>query len=339
MVRAQLSKKILETIVDREIAEMKEDPARATRKLVDMGCQLSTGRFQKAFFEVSQRMLENPDSAYYTLIARAVEQVDLEHLKAFGINLGWESWTVGAETIRRQEAERGYEIPWTMNFCYAGETHGMTLSCIDAWVREGKELGIHSFLLTCEEGAEAGLGQICERMRRYPDCVFFLRLRAGQVEPFLKEEPVLHAAVLLDTEEPGWQEAAKQLREEKRVYGFWQSFGEPDSDLLDAWVETCCEAGGLLAVCQTAEGSDRSDELYRYTVQRRKEQKYPIFLMECRNDAEYVDQIISGKTCLLEVSSEGRIHGWLEKHPESCEKTAAEIGLKELLHMWHESGL
>ena len=52
------------SIVKRALKEMKENPDRGIRNLVDMTLQFSDERFQKDFFAMAQTMLQNKNSAY-----------------------------------------------------------------------------------------------------------------------------------------------------------------------------------------------------------------------------------------------------------------------------------
>ena len=116
-----LSRAMVESVVDRSLREIVSDPDRSLRKLVDLGNLLARGRSQKESFSLLSRVLENEGSPYYDMVRRIVQEVDREKLKCFGINLGWESWTVGAGRIRALEGERHYNIPWCLTFRLGGQ--------------------------------------------------------------------------------------------------------------------------------------------------------------------------------------------------------------------------
>ena len=87
---------MIEAAVDRGIREMQEDPKRSVRKLADLGRQFSRGRFQKNFFDLSQTLLQDDNSPYYTILSRLTRETNHETLKKFGVNIGYTSWTYGA---------------------------------------------------------------------------------------------------------------------------------------------------------------------------------------------------------------------------------------------------
>ena len=71
-----ITKILVETAVRRTVKNLKKSPEREARNLVDLGLQLSTGRFQKRLFMHAQTMLKNQNSAYYTLIKNTAMNVD-----------------------------------------------------------------------------------------------------------------------------------------------------------------------------------------------------------------------------------------------------------------------
>ena len=62
MDRDILTRTITESVVDRCIREIEEDPKRSVRKLVDLGRQLARGRFQRQYLDLTQKMLEDEES-------------------------------------------------------------------------------------------------------------------------------------------------------------------------------------------------------------------------------------------------------------------------------------
>ena len=98
-----MSRILVTSVVRKALNDMKESPERSTRNLVDMALQFSEGRFQQRFFTSAQTMLKNKNSGYYGLIRNTLARVDTERLFTFGMNLGYNSCTVGARKIRENE--------------------------------------------------------------------------------------------------------------------------------------------------------------------------------------------------------------------------------------------
>lgn len=109
-----VSRILVETVVKRTLRDMKEDPERSIRNLIDRALLVSEGRFQKRFFQTAQRMLHNERSAYYPLVRSLVENVEHARLLGFGMNVGYNSCTVCAKKIRALEGAEGFNIPWSL---------------------------------------------------------------------------------------------------------------------------------------------------------------------------------------------------------------------------------
>ena len=83
-----MSRILIETIIKRTLRNIKDNPERGIRNLIDMALQFSEGRFQKDFFTAAQTMLQNENSAYYDLVRDMVNRTDSDRLLTFGMNLG-----------------------------------------------------------------------------------------------------------------------------------------------------------------------------------------------------------------------------------------------------------
>lgn len=62
-------------------------------------------------------MLQNDKSHYYALIKDTVDHVEEQHLLDFGMNLRYNSYTIGASIIRKIEKNRG--LQYSMDACPA----------------------------------------------------------------------------------------------------------------------------------------------------------------------------------------------------------------------------
>ena len=110
----EIRRAIIRSAIERGIQEIRSDPQRGVRKLVDLGTHFSRGRFQKRIFREMQDELVNPNTAYYALVTNLVNRVRAEHIERLGIDIGFNSWTHGAAMIRENEQKKGYNIPWCL---------------------------------------------------------------------------------------------------------------------------------------------------------------------------------------------------------------------------------
>lgn len=149
---------------------IKSDPERSLRNLVDMGLSFAAGSEQKRFLQQAQRTLQDENSAYYRIIYDMVLHVDTEHLMGFGMNLGYNSLTAGARTIRRLESECGYDIPWCLTLAIDRKGYTAHESDYTNLIEQGKRLGIYTYLIIAPE-LPVGLFTL---LRQQKDCAFLL---------------------------------------------------------------------------------------------------------------------------------------------------------------------
>ena len=116
-------RRLTETYLRGKIRELKNDPERGIRNLIDLALNLSSGRFQQNFFLAAQTMLQNQQSSYYRLIQDVIFHVNEEHLVTFGMNVGYNSLTYGAKRIRATEDVEGFNIPWVIALSVNGELY------------------------------------------------------------------------------------------------------------------------------------------------------------------------------------------------------------------------
>lgn len=77
----EIRRAIIRSAIERGIQEIRSDPQRGVRKLVDLGTHFSRGRFQKRIFREMQDELVNPNTAYYALVTNLVNRVRAGHIE------------------------------------------------------------------------------------------------------------------------------------------------------------------------------------------------------------------------------------------------------------------
>ena len=103
-----ITRALIDTTVARAMVEMDADPKRSVRKLCDLGRQFSRGRFQNQIFAIFQDLLRNDESPYYQAIDFLLRSNDPEALRQFGINIGYNSFTYGAQILRQKQKELSF---------------------------------------------------------------------------------------------------------------------------------------------------------------------------------------------------------------------------------------
>ena len=335
MKKNDVTKIMIETAVAKALRDMRTDPKRSVRNLVDLGCSFAGGRFQKSFFKLAQNLLKNRDSAYYVLAADLTAYVDAGTIQHFGVNLGYNSFTAGARRIREHEAAAGYNIPWSITF-HLNAASAWTIEQADALIAEGNQLGVftYAFLMEPPYTAPAPLFRLVEN---HTDCAFLLFL-----PPCLISEASIpslsactNALISVDTDQAGWKEAAAQLRQHRLLYAAHRHYtAETASAILSGeWAASAVGCGCAAAVCfaQTDCPYAVSSEVDAYIARERTAQRYPLFLMEYYADNLRIDTIISDEACFFGVLPDGRVTASGGAGETATVQTIGDASLRDLL--------
>lgn len=164
-------KAAIRNVVSRGIRDIRRDPHRSIRRLVDLGIQFGRGQNQQTFFLDAHSALKNPRSPYYQLVTSLTHNVDLQTLETLGLNVGYMSWTMGAKVIRAYEKENGVNIPWTL-LVDTGRPQARTFDFLRL-VEEGQRLGIYTYFLFVGSGT-GSLAPWLAAADRHRNSAFFL---------------------------------------------------------------------------------------------------------------------------------------------------------------------
>lgn len=300
------SRIIIETLVKKALREVKESPERSIRNLVDMALHFSNDRFHRSFFEMAQAMLQNENSPYYGLIEDVVCNVDSERLIHFGMNLGYNSCTVGATMIREIEAKEHYNIPWTILLNLDPLYFSAHRQDYGALISQGEGIGIHTWMLFPATTAVDFL----QLVQEHPDSAFILFCQPKDITlSFLdcvSECTNLMLAVYYDEDTA---DACDLLRSAKLLYSVCSVYTENDVESITGG-ELFFSIQQLHPVFTILLADSECPDTARQTVyeavkQVRNRQEYRTIALEATSDSSFIDSIISNDACLAGFDSEG----------------------------------
>lgn len=298
---------LIESVVRRTVQKLHDSPEREIRNLIDLGLSFADGRFQRKFLKASQKMLRNEKSAYYPLIKDVVSHVDEERLVTFGMNLGYNGCTRGAKTIRQIEQEEGFNIPWALSFSL--NPAQIENGCYSSVIHQGTEFGIYVYLMEASDPVEQSLALTAE----HPDCAFVLFVRPQQITDAFVQQLEKQNNLMLSVEwEEGALESCRLLREHRLLYSVHHQYSaEQVPSLLDgSWLEQVLPAHPAFALLLAQHGCPnvQQQEVYQYVLSVRDGQKYPLILMDIKNDLLMIDNIISSDVCLAGFDRDGTLY-------------------------------
>lgn len=300
---------LIETTVRQTLKGLQQDPKRSVRNLVDMALQFAQGRFQSCFFETAHTMLQDQHSAYYALIQDAAAHIETEHLVRFGMNLGYNSCTWGARRIRTNEAQLGFNIPWTVLLEVECPLWGAGLDRYHAILAEGEGLGIYTWMLFPRQGAPSDLLPL---LRAHPDSAFFLFCPPGGVDDGLVQAASALCnwmpVVRLDAAAPA---ACRLLRRARLPYSVWLPYGAPQASAVGS--------GTLFRKVQDLHPiftalvprpdcpAPTQAAVTAAVTQARDRQRYATVPWELYSDTRRLDQIISDDACWAFFDKRGEL--------------------------------
>lgn len=307
-MKNDMNQVLIEATVRRTLKNIRESPKREIRNLVDFGLEFSKGRFQKNFLQVTQKMLYNQDSAYYSLVKNIVDSVDTDILTTFGINLGYNGCTKGAEVIREIEAERGFNVPWSLTIAVNEQKLDEEPDFYTDLLCQGISLGINTYLLFVTGNPE----KVIPLMQHQPECAFILFLRGHQINDiFIEKMKPLKNVMLSIYDNEDMLEACQKLRNARMLYSVYLRYTKKDKEriLSGEWLNSVMSAQPAFAILRTdeCESIKLQQDIYIYVISIRIEQRYPLIPIDLRHDALLIDHIISDDECLVGFDADGNL--------------------------------
>ncbi|MDO5398268.1 MAG: hypothetical protein Q4G33_10090 [bacterium] len=307
-MKKDLTRILVNSIVRKTLKDIEDSPERNIRNLIDIGLDFSNGRFQRYFMETAQKMMQNQSSAYYALVKEAADHVNHDTLACFGINLGYNSCTSGAKTIREIEAKEHFNIPWQLTF-YADSKNYTYYRHV---IKQAKELGIYTYLLFIKGDPNKFIPLI----KQHSDCAFILFLEPNQINAnFFKAFGDIHnvmIAVRFDKSYPFAVEVCSELRMRKFLYSVYTYYNDTNQNYITSG-KTMEDASAIYPVFVFLFASKTcmpktKESVRKYTIETRDGQKYPSFIVDVESDNNMIDSVISDDSCMIAFNEDGCLY-------------------------------
>ena len=341
MTHAQINQAITETIVRRSFREIKKDPKRAIRNLVDVGRENAGGQLQQKFLDLAQRILKRTDSPYYALIQNTIQSVDEEYLLTFGMNLGWNSLTQGAKQIRSEESKLGFNIPWALALHLESQPDSLSAEAYLRLIAEGIELGIYSYFLRPRDVESVKLA--LDLASANQDCAFCLLLpeefRYEDMQGLSRSMRCTNMLWGINSCSQDWAEQVQELQNRRYPYLICRTYAtkEDVTDIVSGnWVESILPHAGIAAVILAAGDIDPQEDakIYSYALDSRLGQRYPTLVIDFYQDNLYIDVCISGDPCFLGILPNGQITQYRQGREMPTDLSAQTAPLVKILQQF-----
>ena len=238
------------------------------------------------------------DGKWTRFLNRLVKETDRGYLKGLMMSFIFEGALVGYRETRKRSNRLGMSIPWIILFdptsacnlhcvgCWASE-YGKTLNLsyedMNRIICEGKELGIHEYIMT---GGEPLVRKkdIIKLAKQHSDCGFMIFTNGTLVDQDFCNDLKDCGNILLSMSIEGFEEAT-----DSRWYFHYMPVGMDASAELIPTVE-------------------QREYIYRRIREVRAfEGGKPIFLMDFQNDGEFVSGCIAGGKYYCHINPNGDV--------------------------------
>lgn len=307
-MKNRMPRLLVETIVKKALKSIKHSPERGIRNLIDFALQLSDGRFQKDFFTVAQNMLQNENSAYYELIRDVITYVDTEKLYTFGINVGYNSCTVGAKRIRENKKVLGCNIPWTICVEMDSKLCENKFQKYDDLIFEGESLGIYTWMFF----VSGQPGKIFSIIKKHPDSAFCVFCDPKDITlRFLEEATILKNLMVVIRYDGNITDVCTVLRANKMLYSIWYEYGQKNTEIIinGDLINSVQEFLPIFFVLIPEKNCLREvrQVIYSTVKQIRLDQSYSTIAWDLQGDNCLVDTIISEDACFVYFNKKGNL--------------------------------
>lgn len=316
-IKRKIAYAMITAAIDKGIKDIKENPKRGARNLVDLGMHFSKGQFQKDFFNIAQKILDSESSPYYELVNRTVKNTDAAMLKHFGFNLGYNSWSYGVGKIREYEKRHGYKVPWTLIFNFSNDNENV-LSVIEVSdiLHSGESMGIFCGMLFAGKN-KYHLKSLLYMLKSHKDSSYFLFIQPQLITEEISEiilnagniMPVL--SVILGDDNTTCRNAAEILFENNCMYGTYIIYDDKIVDfILDHRFLKQIQyfsSAFIFLISKEVNDVQNNERISKFIKSGNNEGKYPFFLIDFCEDLAYVDRIVSGKDCSIVINGNGSI--------------------------------
>lgn len=309
MGKERLARAMIEPLVNKAIRDIKTDPERGLRNIIDLALNFPSGRFSKNLFQITQKMLSNENSAYYNLANKIAAEVDIENLKEFSMNIGYNSCTAGAKKLRAKESELVFPIPWSIAI-YSSRADRW-IEYVDGIISQGIEIGIYTYPIF---GGMSFSEDMLDIYKKYSDCAFVLIVNSSEItdERITRLKGINNILIsITGKNEQELKNAADILRINERFFAIHMYYGASNIDVLlknetlkfyEEYTNSFVFYIPEIDCCNEA-----CDEMKVKVRKIRDDQHYAFVLMDLRADLLQIDSIISGGAYSFGFRSDGTI--------------------------------
>lgn len=304
-MKDNITRILIESTVKKALKDAEDSPERSVRNLVEVGLEMVKGRFQQYFIGIIYKMLQQEKGAYYSLIKDLLSNVNHEIILNFGMNVGYNSCTIGARKI---DESKQFNTPWTLSLYINTKRYQSLNSEYQEIIKQGKALGIFTYFLYIKNNPVDVLGLI----KKNTDCAFLLVCNSTSVDEIFVDNVKVLTNVMICLQDNGMLiEACQLLRKNMLLYAIYMRYGLAESDdvQINAKIrEVLWKKPSFILLRSDTECSNEIQEKnYNRIIEIRKNQIYPAIVTDVVYDSMQIDRVISEDGVTVEFLENGML--------------------------------
>jgi len=310
MDKNTVTRAIIKVAAEKGMKNMSENPDRAIRYLVDLAGSFSNSEFQKSFFDAAIEELQNKESMYFKLVKRITEETNPSSIVTFGINLGYNCWTMGAGMIKKYVESKGFYVPWYLAFSL-GKDCKLRVFDINALIEQGKKMGIYSYVFII--GSDySDFDLLVAALKKQKECACMLMadpemITQQRAEHIFGAQNVMLLLNMENTSE--FFAVADRLQQLGCFYGGFSGYGRvkkiDPSELLRSGEQARCATVFFLRNME-----DMHDGIFQDSLginDNRENITAASFPVDLYQDFALIDNNVSGHACMAMIMNDGSV--------------------------------
>jgi len=306
---------MIRVAIDKGLRDMEVNAGRGIRNLLDLGTYFSKGQDQKNFFAQAQKIMNNKNSRYYTLIRRLIHNVDHKIIKTFGINLGYNSLIYGAGIIKEREKEYGFNIPWPIIFDLRSLNDVISISDIAETLSCGESLGIYCGMFFIDNDKDY-LQELIKTLATYKESAYFLFVPPKILTDEIAIEAVEAGNIAIIFQLPAPAEsfedletAANTLLKHKCLFGIYSLYDANNLAYItsNGYVKLIEDLNSTFAFLIKKSTLKNEKRFLSSLTDTRSAEGFPFLFIDFYNDLASINELISGQNPFLTIKANGSI--------------------------------
>lgn len=305
----EINQILIETTLRKTISDIKDSPKRSIRNLVDLGLNFTSGGFEKPFFEMIQKLLQNEHSPYYDLVSDTVYNVNTDKLVTFGMNVGFNSCVKGSKIIREIEEKEKYNIPWCVMLEIDGKRYPVNEKKYLDLIEQGRNIGIFTWLIF----SERNLKLVLSLAEMNSDSAFVYFCNEEDINAsVLDEAEKLNNIMFAVKSNEDMSGTLAMLREKQMLYSVYLPYSENEVSLITSGeiyegIENMHPIFTVLLPVKECSQYSR-EKIKDFVTKVRKNQDFRTVLWDIYSDCKLVDSVISDDSCFAAFDKNGNLH-------------------------------